>query len=287
MDLPLTLTSITPLLRHIAACQTATLPGDRLEWRIGAVPVGFLKPDFAEAFCGYFGTDARRSAGCISLAATASGRLNAAAAALAPQFGYAIRGEDFDVRAPDSAHSLAVLDRGAVPIFGVIGAGVHLNGVVRRADGLHLWIATRSASKKLDPGKFDNLVGGGVSAGLTPTATLAKEADEEAAIPAALIEKATLTAQIDYAMERPEGLRRDRLYCFDLVLPEHFTPRAADGEVESFALWPAKRILEVMLAGDDFKFNVNLVLIDWLIRAQFFAPDAASRLRSALAGSTG
>jgi 8-oxo-dGTP pyrophosphatase MutT (NUDIX family) len=287
MDLPLTLTSITPLLRHIAACQTAILPGDRLEWRIGDVPVGFLKPDFAEAFCGYFGAQALRSAGGISLAPRAAGRLNAAAASLAPQFGFALRGEDFDVRAPDSARSLAVLDRGAVPIFGVIGAGVHLNGVVRRANGPHLWIAKRSASKKLDPGKFDNLVGGGVSAGLTPTATLAKEAAEEAAIPAALIAAATLSAQIDYAMERPEGLRRDRLYCFDLVLPEHFTPRAADGEVESFALWPAKRIVEVMLAGDDFKFNVNLVLIDWLIREQFFAPDAARRLRSALDGSSG
>jgi 8-oxo-dGTP pyrophosphatase MutT (NUDIX family) len=287
MHLPLTLTSITPLLRHIAVCQTATLPGDRLEWCIGDVAVGFLDPDFAEAFCGYFGAQAQRTARGITLAPSAAGRLNAAAACLAPRFGFVLRGEDFDVRAPGSAHGLAVLDRGAVPAFGVIGAGVHLNGIVRRADGPYLWIAKRSATKKLDPGKYDNLVGGGVSAGLSPTETLAKEAAEEAAIPAALISEATLLTQIDYAMERPEGLRRDRLYCFDLVVPESFTPRAADGEVESFALWSAERILQLMLAGDEFKFNVNLVLIDWLIREQFFAPDAARRLRSALNGSRG
>ncbi len=285
MHPPLTLTSITPLLGHIAACQTAQLPGDRLEWRIGDASVGFLKPDFAAAFCAYFGADVHRTDHVIELAPSAAGRLNAAARALAPQFGFSLRGEDFDVRDPNAERALSVLDRGAVPTFGVLGAGVHLNGVVRRADGPYLWIAKRSATKKLDPGKYDNLVGGGVSAGLSLTETLAKEAAEEAAIPAELIAEAKLVSRIDYAMERPEGLRRDRLYCFDLALPESFTPRAADGEVESFALWPAERIVQMMLAGDEIKFNVNLVLIDWLIREGLVPSDAGDRLRTALDGS--
>jgi 8-oxo-dGTP pyrophosphatase MutT (NUDIX family) len=284
MHPPLTLTSIAPLLGHIAACQTAQLPGERLEWRIGDAPVGFLKRDFATAFCAYFGSDAQRTERSVALAPTAAVRLNAAALALAPQFGFSLRGEDFDVRDRDSELALTVLDRGAVPTFGVLGAGVHLNGVVRRANGPYLWIAKRSATKKLDPGKYDNLVGGGVSAGLSPTETLAKEAAEEAAIPAELIAEAKLVARIDYAMERPEGLRRDRLYCFDLALPESFTPRAADGEVESFALWPAERIVEMMLTGDEFKFNVNLVLIDWLIRECLVPSAAVDRLRTALDG---
>ena len=63
-------------------------------------------------------------------------------------------------------------------------------------------------------------------------------------------------------MERPEGLRRDLLHCYDLDLPEDFVPRAADGEVESFELWPIARVLQTVRDTDDFKFNVNLVLID-------------------------
>ena len=280
------LPDISPLLGHIRACQSAILPGERLEWRIGTARVGYLKPDFADAFCAYFGAAARRDQAGVTLDPAAAPRLNAAAHQLSTRFDFALRGEDFDVRDPVTDRALAVLDRGAVPRFGVIGAGVHLNGVVKRADGPYLWIAKRSASKKLDPGKFDNLVGGGVSAGLTPDATLAKEAAEEAAIPTDLIAKAIPVARIDYAMERPEGLRRDRLYCYDLTLPAHFTPHAADGEVESFALCSAQQILETMLDGDMFKFNVNLVLIDWLIRENLLPPPANLALRAALAGTT-
>jgi 8-oxo-dGTP pyrophosphatase MutT (NUDIX family) len=105
-------------------------------------------------------------------------------------------------------------------------------------------------------------VAGGVGAGLTPAQTLVKEAAEEAAIPPELATQAVPVAGIGYAMERPEGLRRDLLHCFDLELPEDFQPRASDGEVESFALWPIGQVLETVRRTDDFKFNVNLVLVD-------------------------
>ena len=81
---------------------------------------------------------------------------------------------------------LAQLDRGALPSFGVVAVGVHVNGLVRRPDGVHVWIARRAADKLLDPGKLDHIVAGGVPAGLTPAETLVKEAAEEAAIPASL-----------------------------------------------------------------------------------------------------
>ena len=92
--------------------------------------------------------------------------------------------------------------------------------------------------------------------------TLIKEAAEEAAIPADLAAKAVKVGEVSYAMDRPEGLRRDLLHCYDLELPESFVPSAADGEVESFELWPIARAVERVRASDDFKFNVNLVLID-------------------------
>ena len=42
----------------------------------------------------------------------------------------------------------------------------------------------------------------------------------------------------------PEGLRRDLLHCYDLELPEDFVPRAADGEVEAFELWPMAQAMQ-------------------------------------------
>ncbi len=80
-------------------------------------------------------------------------------------------------------------------------------------------------------------------------------------MPAALVAGAVETGTIDYAMERPEGLRHDRLICYDLELPEDFFPHAADGEAAGFELWPMARVLARMRDTDDFKFNVNLVLI--------------------------
>jgi 8-oxo-dGTP pyrophosphatase MutT (NUDIX family) len=106
-----------------------------------------------------------------------------------------------------------------------------------------------------------------VPAGLTPAETLVKEAEEEAAIPASLARQAVPVATITYAMERPEGLRRDLLFCYDLEVPAEFQPEATDGEVEAFELWPIARVMQTVRETDEFKFNVNLVLID-LFRRQ-------------------
>jgi thiamine pyrophosphokinase len=67
-------------------------------------------------------------------------------------------------------------------------------------------------------------------------------------------------------MDRPEGLRRDRVFCFDLTLPDSFVPRAVDGEAAGFELWPIERVRDQVRDTDDFKFNVNLVLIDLFLR---------------------
>jgi thiamine pyrophosphokinase len=198
--------------------------------------------------------------------------------------GIPARAENFDVKAYAEGPSLGVLDRGALPRFGVIGVGVHLNGLVRRADGLHLWIAKRAENKKLDPGKLDHLVAGGVPAGYTPFAALLKEAEEEAGLSEAMASQARPVAVFKYNMERPEGLRRDVLYAYDIDLPDNFVPHPMDGEVESFALWPLARVAEVLSHTNDFKFNVTLVIIDLLLREGFYTGAAAAKLRAALDG---
>ena len=248
------------LNRHIAACNNAVLPGERLPFRIGTTPVGWVRRNFARALAD-FGSISAGDDGA-TLAADAAGELDTIAHALADGGWFRWRGEAFDVRAKAGGPVLARIDRGALPAFGLLAEGVHVNGLVPRPDGLHVWVARRAADKALDPNKLDHLVAGGVPAGMTPMQTLIKEAAEEAAIPEELAARAVKVAEIAYAMERPEGLRRDLLHCYDLELPETFAPHAADGEVESFSLWPIASVLAVARDTDDFKFNVNLVLID-------------------------
>jgi 8-oxo-dGTP pyrophosphatase MutT (NUDIX family) len=246
--------------RHFAACNNARLPGDRLPLRIDAETVGWVRPALAQELRAFAGVLVAPDA--VTLLSEAVDGLQDIAQNLAERGHFRWRGEPFDVRAGASGPVLTQLDRGALPAFGVLAHGVHVNGLVRRADGLHVWVARRSSSKLLDPGKLDHIVAGGVSAGMTPSETLVKEAGEEAAIPPELAARAVPVGGIGYAMDRPEGLRRDLLHCFDLELPDDFQPRAGDGEVESFALWPIEQVLDTVRRTDDFKFNVNLVLVD-------------------------
>ena len=53
-------------------------------------------------------------------------------------------------------------------------------------------------------------------------------------------------------MARPEGLRRDRLLCFDLTLPESFVPVPADDEVVAFALVPLAEAFRLVRDTDEF-----------------------------------
>ncbi|MBN8898448.1 MAG: NUDIX domain-containing protein, partial [Rhodospirillales bacterium] len=268
----------TGFLRHVLACHTAVLPGERVPFRIGAAQVGWVQPALADRLAHMDGVG--RSADGVGL--PDGDALPDLARSLAKEGWFRWRSEAFDVRADPDGPVLAQIDRGAVPAFGVFAVGVHVNGLVRRADGLHLWVARRARDKLLDPGKLDHIVAGGVPAGLTPAETLVKEAAEEAAIPPALARSARQVGVIGYAMERAEGLRRDHLHCYDLDLPEDFVPQAADGEVEGFELWPVMRAVEMVRDTNDFKFNVNLVLIDLFLRHRLIEGEAARTLRTAL-----
>ncbi len=48
-------------------------------------------------------------------------------------------------------------------------------------------------------------------------------------------------------------------------------PHPVDGEVTGFELWPMRRVVETVRDTDEFKFNVNLVLIDLFRRLGFDA----------------
>ncbi len=176
------------------------------------------------------------------------------------------RNETFDVAPRWGDKPVFRLDRGAVPFFGVRAYGVHLNGYRRDHERLHLWIGRRAPDKRVAPNKLDNIVAGGIGNGYGIAATLAKEAEEEAAIPAGLIECAVPVGAVSYRMETELGIRDDVLFVYDLELPAGFVPHNRDGEIVDFALMPAESVIEQVRRTDDFKFNVNLVILDFALR---------------------
>jgi len=148
------------------------------------------------------------------------------------------------------------IERAAARPFGLTTHAVHVNGIA--ADRKNMWLARRSRSKAIDPGLLDNLVGGGVAAGFSPEQTLAKEAWEEAGIPAELARKAQRGGSVRILREVPEGVQSEVIDVYDLDLPAGFEPKNQDGEVSEYLLVPFHEVnkheltLEAELAIKDY-----------------------------------
>jgi 8-oxo-dGTP pyrophosphatase MutT (NUDIX family) len=166
-----------------------------------------------------------------------------------------------------------VLDRAAAAHFGIRAFGQHVNGFVRRADGLYMWVARRAASRRTYPGMLDNLTAGGLPHGASLEDNLVKECFEEAGIPAESARQARPVGALSYGRVTAAGFKPDVLYCYDLELPEAFEPRCTDGEVQEFHLWPIEAVASRVRDTDEFKLNCNLVIIDFLVRHGLIAPE--------------
>jgi isopentenyldiphosphate isomerase len=183
------------------------------------------------------------------------------------------RDEYYPVSTSFAAVPLARIERAAIPPFGVRAYGVHMNGYVRKADGIHMWIGRRAKDKHTYPGMLDNTVAGGQPMGIGLLENLVKECREEAAIPEALARRAVPVGAITYCMAAEDGLKPDVQFCYDLELPPDFVPRNTDGEIGEFMLWPIAKVAEIVRDTQEFKFNCNLVIIDFLVRHGLIAPD--------------
>lgn len=196
------------------------------------------------------------------------------------------RDEFYPVTNAFGVSPLLRIERCAVPHFGLRAFGVHMTGYVRRPDGLWIWVPRRSATKSTYPGQLDNTVAGGQPHGIGLLDNLVKECREEAGIAEALARQARFVGTIGYCLEAPDGLKPDVQYCYDLELPPTFVPQPVDGEMESFDLWPAARAVATVRDTRAFKFNCNLVLIDFFLRHGLLdLPETErARLRVALRG---
>jgi 8-oxo-dGTP pyrophosphatase MutT (NUDIX family) len=140
-----------------------------------------------------------------------------------------------------------------------------------------LWIAQRALSKATDPGKHDNLIGGGVPDGQTPLQTLVREGWEEAGLAPALLQDAEAGSVLQLRRDIPEGLQHEWLHVFDLRLPAGLKPHNQDGEVAGFDCLPLDDAL-ALAAGDTMTVDAALVTLDFALRRGLLPPAQRQRL---------
>ncbi|MFZ9882396.1 MAG: NUDIX hydrolase [Phycisphaerales bacterium] len=158
---------------------------------------------------------------------------------------------------------LARCERGAFRTLGLQNRAVHINGW--HPDG-RLWVARRSALKRADPGKLDNLAAGGVGAGETPRRCALRELWEEAGVSAAIARRVDFPGMaIRSLRETTLGLHDELVIVADLVLPADFEPNGRDGEVESFACLD-RAAVEAALDGGEFTVEAALATRESLDR---------------------
>ena len=183
------------------------------------------------------------------------------------------RGEPYPVGGNWGGPHAFEIERAASPFFGARAYGVHINGFVRSEDGIHMWIARRADDRPVCPGMLDNMIAGGQPVTLSLKENVIKEAGEEAGVAPELAATAIPTGAVTYCAESEVGLKPDIMFCWDLELPADFKPVNTDGEISEFYLLPAVEVMAIVDASDDFKFNCNLVIIDFCIRHGILPPE--------------
>ena len=271
-------------LDRIRACNRHDL-GQYAGFRAGGARLGWVRQDRLPQLDRFDGLFRRNGAGleldpALETPHERSAAMAEAVAALAEDpvnieapNGLRIRTEIYAVRANYSDPPSMRVDRGAVPFFGFRAYGVHMNGFVRDGQELKMWVGRRARDRLVCPGMLDNMVAGGQPADLGLRENLVKECGEEAAIPPALAAGAVAVGAISYCMEAPEGLKPDVMFCYDLELPPDFVPENTDGELAEFMLLPVDEVAALVRDTEEFKFNCNLVIIDFLLRHGVIPPE--------------
>lgn len=171
------------------------------------------------------------------------------------------------------------MERAAFRTLGLRTPSVHLNGWLISPDGVLLWVAQRSLHKFVDPGRLDNLVGGGVSAGESLADGLAREAWEEAGLH---FRHVPAPSSRLYILRRiAEGVQDECIAVHDVWLPSHFRATNQDGEVAQAGLLPLPEVITHLLAGH-FTWDAGLVVLDGLLRQRYFGLDGTLAIEQAL-----
>ena len=159
---------------------------------------------------------------------------------------------------------VATVERGAVRVLGVTTRAVHLVGLA--PDG-RMWVQKRSMTKPNNPGLWDTLMGGMVSAADSLPQALARETWEEAGLRVEALQGLRHGGHVDFSRPSREGggagYMRERIDWFCAQVPEGVEPNNQDGEVERFDLLTLDG-LRTQVAQGLFTLEAGLVIAGYL-----------------------
>jgi 8-oxo-dGTP pyrophosphatase MutT (NUDIX family) len=182
------------------------------------------------------------------------------------------RNELLAVNALDGVR-LASVERGAVRALGITTRGVHLHGY---SANNCIWIQQRAWDKKTDPGRWDTLMGGMVSAHDSLESALERETFEETGLELAQVQ--CLRHAGHFTMHSPNntdgglGYVVERIDWFQCLVPDDVKPVNRDGEVQQFNL-VSHDVLCRMLLEDLFTTEAALILGRWISSSGLLEPN--------------
>ena len=251
------------LVERLQARARPPLPADLIPLRVAATHVGDTQPAIArfvaEQIAGFVLNDgvlAMRD-GALDIEARTALLAEAAAHMRAAGLITGWRDELLSVGNPP----VAKIERAACRAFGITTEAVHLNAY---ADLETLIVARRAAHKQIDPGLWDNLVGGMVPADESLHQALTREAFEEAGLP---LDRVELQRGRWFQMQRPvpEGLQSEVIHVYDALIPAAVSLKNQDGEVDAIE---HRTLAEIITAieHDEFTLESALVTLESLTR---------------------
>jgi 8-oxo-dGTP pyrophosphatase MutT (NUDIX family) len=152
-----------------------------------------------------------------------------------------------------------LIERAAVRPLGIRTVAVYLVGYSGRDQ---VWVQQRALNKAINPGKWDTLASGLVSAAEDGNArALKRETWEEAGLD---VDALQVRQTAMFRQQRPvdeHGYLVEDLVLHEAQIPAAMTPRNQDGEVARFALFSVEKIRQ-MLQNGQFTLEATLMLAE-------------------------
>ena len=167
------------------------------------------------------------------------------------------RNEQLAVR-DEQGVQIGTIERGAVRPLGIATQAVHLVG--QTTDGRY-WVQQRAMSKPNDPGKWDTLMGGMVSAGDTVETALERETWEEAGLNIDDLQSLYYGGRQGNCRPSSDGAAgymQEFIEWYVATVPSGMVPKNQDGEVAQFVLMDEAQLLAAMKSGN---FTLEAALI--------------------------
>jgi len=164
----------------------------------------------------------------------------------------------------EAGRRIGSIERAAVRPLGIATQAVHLVG---QTPGGSCWVQQRAFNKSVDPGLWDTLMGGMISAEETLATALQRETWEEAGLHISDLKDLRPGGRLSTGRPSDDGGGTgyvvEQIDWYGCTVPDGLTPVNQDGEVERFALLPQDELLS-RLQNDEFTIDAALIFAQLL-----------------------